>query len=758
MDLHAGCRSGAGSSHAPHAFVASGAALFGGRALVDAGCACRLVLDKRACAVRHATSRRGARAHAARLRSSASGAADGPGSDGKPVNGAESRGQSDVEKGSVAPRRAEQQGGADHPQVDTFALEGDYDYESESDDSVRTESPSSYSELQRRAIQNARMPDFSNVLLPKVSDLVLLAVLIGATYLVFTASATVVMGPYTRAPVDLTPAALPWLAMQSVLRMTFAYVLSLFFAVGYAYTAYRVPVAAQLLMIVIDVLQSIPLLSFVPAVVYGLIRMFPGARIGVELAATLLLFTAMVWNMILGFYQALISIPRELREVAEVLQLSAWKRFWTLEFPAGIISLVWNSIMSVAGGWFFLISIESFELGAEKFQLPGLGSFLAHAADVSDFRAVGYGLAVVICIIIVTDVLLWQPLIAWSERFKFGSSRGSMNRSDGGASISPLALLAKRSVLVRALGENVVRPLWNDFTNLKFGQGSVHKKVARASIAQVPAAKLEIGWLPDPIRIAVGSRIRQTRAVLGWAFKIALSALTLVYGLKSCTILRTIPWASWREIAIGSAFTLLRVIASLMLSMVWTVPLGVAVGRDPKLAARVQPLVQIAASVPATALFPVLLLGLANVGGGIQIGSVLLMMLGTCWFVLFNCIAGTLAIPPELFEASDVFGGSNAALRWRTLILPGIFPYLLTGVITAVGGAWNASIVSEYVSFHGGVLQTRGLGALISSAAAKGDSALLLAGTLVMSIIVLATNRFLWSPLSKLAREKYSVE
>jgi len=268
----------------------------------------------------------------------------------------------------------------------------------------------------------------------RVGDVLLAATLLAVSYgLVWTSAHVFSTSPYAALTISTSLSVLPWYAAQSLTRMVVGYVVSLLFSVGYAYTAYRVPLAAQALMLVIDVLQSIPLLSFLPAVVLGLIALFPGTRIGVELAAVLLLFTSMAWNMVLGFYQSLCGIPRDLVDVATVLKMSSWKRFWVLEAPAGVIGLVWNSIMSVAGGWFFLISIESFTLGNRDFRLPGLGSFLAVAAEAGDYGAIGAGLAVVIALVVAVDFLLWRPLIAWSSKFNYGGGGGQAGARTRGA-------------------------------------------------------------------------------------------------------------------------------------------------------------------------------------------------------------------------------------------------------------------------------------------------------------------------------------
>lgn len=576
--------------------------------------------------------------------------------------------------------------------------------------------------------------------------------------------------PYTALVIETSLRVLPWYAVQSLTRMLAGYIVSLVFSLAYAYVAYRVKFAAQALMLAIDVLQSIPLLSFLPGVVLGLIAIFPaGARIGVELAAVLLLFTSMTWNMLLGMHQSLCGIPLDLQDVAKSFRLSPWKRFWVLELPAGAIGLVWNSIISVAGGWFFLISIESFELGNRDFRLPGLGSYLAAAAEAADYSAILAGLAVIIAIIVVIDFCIWRPLIAWSSKFKYG------NGSSVDAPKSLVFNVLTRSRLARTLARNILSPAWENFVSLDLPRFPVRIESSatppgdsRESTSpalqrnRLERSMLEASsnrWLAGlsvVLRKAVKSCGKLVDRTLPALVKILFFAAVCVGSWRAGTVMRFIPRAQWVSLVTASLCTFARVCAALAISLLWALPVGVLIGRNPKLAERMQPIVQIAASVPATALFPFVLLFLARLGGGLQIGSVALMTLGTMWYVLVNVIAGTQAIPSELFDVDAVYG-SGWVRRWRTLILPGIFPYLITGVVTAVGGAWNASIVSEYVVFRGGTMQTHGLGALISEAAASGNYPLLLAGTVLMSVMVLLTNRFVWGPLYRLAESKYRI-
>lgn len=550
-------------------------------------------------------------------------------------------------------------------------------------------------------------------------SLVILAVLVLILAIVKTAQIEFTGTYSSHTVISTDPKALPGYTAQTLLRMVIAYFLSLGFSIVYAYTAYRSKTASLILLPLLDILQSIPVLSFLPGVVLVLIALFPGQNLGIELASILLIFTGMTWNMTFSFYQSLCSIPPELIEAAETYRLNVWQQFWTLELPIGVIGLVWNSVMSVAGGWFFLMAIESFTLGNQSFQLPGLGSYLSAASNQGNLSAILWGLAVLVGIIIALDFLVWRPLIAWAEKFKL-----ELVETENPPHSRVLDWL-RRSPTLRMLTERVWMPLTQTLDR--------------------PA--------PRPVPHSTSHTLTHW---LNWLFLSGFAFIVLWGTWEAVLLLRLLSLTEWKQVILGAVLTSLRVIVALFLSLLWTVPVGVAIGRNPHLAQLLQPMTQIAASVPATALFPVLLLYLVHWSGGLQIGAIVLMLLGTMWYILFNVIAGAQTIPSELFEAAKVYRLSRVQ-RWKTLILPGIFPYLVTGMITAVGAAWNASIVSEYVQFQGKTLTTLGLGATISQASATRNYALLLAATGVMSLIVVLTNRLVWRRLYRLAQSKYQL-
>ncbi len=527
--------------------------------------------------------------------------------------------------------------------------------------------------------------------------------------------------------VSTSPVNLPWYAALSTLRMAAAYVLSLVFSVAYARAAANSRIAERFLIPLLDILQSVPILSFMPGVVLGLAALFRGRVIGLELAAVLLIFTSQAWNLAFGFHQALRAIPTELSEASTVYRLGRWRRFTRLELPSGVISLVANSMMSWAGGWFFLMASEQFTLGNDSYRLPGLGSYLAAAAERGDVRALLLGLAVLVFVIVLLDQMLWRPLVEWSDRFKLEQAGGAPPQA------SWMLEALRQSSLVAALRDRAIGPAlrWLD---------------RRLSPPPVP-----VGALVEPPRPRARSRLALAARVAALA---ALLVLVAWGALAAARVLVTLDATAWRRILIASAATLARTTLALVIGAAWTIPLGVRIGLDPVWSRRLQPVAQIAASIPATALFPALLLALLSLPGGLNMAAVGLMLLGTQWYVLFNVIAGAMSIPSDLKEAATVYGLTRWR-RWKTLILPAIFPYVVTGMITATGGAWNASIVAEYVTFGGEKRATTGLGAVIAAAADHRDFATLLAATFVMAAIVIAINRLVWRRLYALAESRY---
>ena len=533
-------------------------------------------------------------------------------------------------------------------------------------------------------------------------------------------------GPVNTQPeIHLSPAALPRYAAFSVARIAVAYFVSLIVTLVYAYVAAHNRRAEKVMIPLLDTMQSIPVLSFLPGVMVSMVTLFPDRQLGVELGSILLIFTGQVWNMTFSVYSSIKSIPRELLEASEIYRLSWWQKFIQLELPYSAIGLVWNSMMSVAGAWFFLMACEMFVLGDRDLRLPGLGSYLQTAANAGDLRAILWGVGAMIAVIVLMDQLIWRPVIAWGEKFKFEQVEASQTPR------SPLLDFLRRSHIAAGVTHATIEPAREVLTRYFARRAAAARRAVQERGPLVRYAGMVVGL-----------------AVVAGLFYATVRMFVMLRGLTPPEI---------SHIFWGAGATFLRVEAALALAGLWTVPAGVYIGLRPRLSAIAQPIAQIAASVPATALFPIVLLILVRAGGGLGIGSIVLLLLGTQWYILFNVIAGASAIPTDLKEVCEVFRISGVE-RWRKLLLPGIFPYLLTGFVTASGGAWNASIVAEYFKFHGQTISTIGLGAVISQATDKGNFPLLLGATIMMALMVVTINRLLWRRLYTLAATKYKLE
>jgi NitT/TauT family transport system permease protein len=532
-------------------------------------------------------------------------------------------------------------------------------------------------------------------------------------------------GPFNpQVEISRDPSMLPVYAAYSLLRIAVAYFLSLAFTLVYGYIAAYNARAERIMIPLLDILQSIPVLSFLPGVMLAMVALFPRHQLGVELGAILLIFTGQVWNMAFSFYSSLKSIPRDMREAAKIYRFNWYQRFTQLEVPYAAIGLVWNSMMSVAGGWFFLMACEMFVLGSKDFRLPGLGSYLQTAASAGDTPSILWGIATMIAVIVLLDQVVWRPVIAWAEKFKIEQVESTE------APQSWFLDLMERSRALARLRKRLVNPA-REYLKMRFARS--HSESSQQSEPQ--------SW-----KVWLGR------------FIVSLAVVVVLYAvIRAGAMLSGLTREEYREMLVGAGATFLRVIVALIIGSLWTIPVGVAIGFSPRLAKIAQPLAQIAASVPATALFPIVLLLLIRIGGGLGLGSIVLLLLGTQWYILFNVIAGAMAIPTDLKEASSLFRFSSAQ-RWRTLILPGIFPYLVTGLVTASGGAWNASIVAEYFRFKDQTYTTTGLGATISRATDAGNFALLLGSTVVMAIVVVTINRLVWRRMYRLAAERYTLE
>jgi NitT/TauT family transport system permease protein len=537
------------------------------------------------------------------------------------------------------------------------------------------------------------------------------------------------LGRYWTAPVNvqaqinLSPRALPAYALFSVSRLAAAYFLSLAVSLVYGYVAANNAKAERLLIPVLDTLQSIPVLCFLPPVMMSMVALFPATQLGLELGSILLIFTGQVWNMAFSVYSTLKSIPREMLEAAQLYGLSRWQKFVQLELPHTTIGLVWNSMMSVAAGWFSLMVCEMFTLGNRDLRLPGLGSYLQTASNAGAIQSIVWGLSVMIAVIVLIDQLVWRPIIAWSEKFKFEQVEATQVPTS-----SVLNFLRRSKLLSR---------------------------IARVSVAPAREA-LTLHFA----RRSVGRRAAPPREVTKWTSRLlaVLAIAGVLYTIVRIGVMLTsLTRPELRGIFWGAGATFLRVELTLVIAALWTIPAGVFIGMRPRFSAIAQPIAQIAASVPAPALFPIVLLILIRFGGGLGIASIVLLLLGTQWYILFNVIGGASAIPSDLKEVCESFHLSKIQ-RWRTLILPALFPYLITGFVTASGGAWNASIIAEYFKFRDQTFAITGLGAVISRATDAGNFPVLLGSTIVISAMVVTINRLIWRRLYNLANTRFKLE
>jgi NitT/TauT family transport system permease protein len=527
--------------------------------------------------------------------------------------------------------------------------------------------------------------------------------------------------------IDLSPRALPGYTLLSLSRGFAAYLLSLVFTFVYGTIAAHSRRAEKVMIPLLDIGQGIPVLGFLPGLVLGMVALFPRSNVGLELACVLMIFTGQVWNMVFSFYGSLRSVPTELREVARIHRFGWFKTFRTVEVSSSAIGLVWNSMMSMAGGWFFLTVNEAFTLGNRDFRLPGVGSYMAVAIEKGDSRAMLWAIVAMALMIIAVDQLLWKPLVAWSERFRL-EELATAERPR-----SWVLDLLRRSPLMRRV-RRARRRVADDRTGRPT---SPKPEGSRAPVAEGGGSK----------------RLRRSLlAVLG-----AGAAGAAVWGvLHLVRLLTSVPRQEWTLLAAALGATFLRTVGALAVATLWTVPAGVLIGRSAVWSRRLQPVAQLVASFPAPMIFPLVTAMLLACGVPFAVIASALMLLGAQWYVLFNVLAGATSVPHDLEEASATYRLVGAE-KWKKLFLPAVFPYLVTGLITAAGGAWNASIVAETLRYKGRTLQTFGLGSTITHATLTGNFPLLAAGVLTMSAALIILNRAVWRPLYRLAESKYAL-
>jgi len=560
---------------------------------------------------------------------------------------------------------------------------------------------------------------------PILADLSVLALLAAVLYGVVHAAKHWQAPLQPAVEISLSLWALPSYTLLSLLRGFMAYGLSLVFTLVYGYFAAHRPRAERVMLPLLDVLQSIPVLGFLPGVTLALVALFPYSNIGLELASILMIFTGQVWNMTFSFYQSLRSIPNELREASALYQFNWWQRFRRVELPAAAVGLAWNSMMAMAGGWFFLMICEAFTLGDRDFRLPGLGAYMSVAIAQHQVSAIFAGIVAMVLMIVLVDTCVWRPVLVWAQKFRLEETVASE------AQDSIVLNWFRRSWLVQAAMTSMAHPIseWISSKANPF-HGERPPDVPQPQRAH-PLRWLE--WLLGLIAM----------------LSIVWGALCLVHLLSGLSL------SGWGRVIGSALLTCVRVGAAVILGSLWTVPVGIWIGRSPRWRGRLQPLVQVAASFPAPMLYPLILLALHQLGWGLGSSSIILMLLGTQWYILFNVIAGASAVPDDLREVAQAYHFTSRQ-RWRMVWWPAVLPYLITGWVTAAGGAWNASIVAEYVTIGREGFIAPGLGSLISLAASQGHYDLLAAGVLTMAVMVVGINRFIWKPLYRMAETRYA--
>jgi NitT/TauT family transport system permease protein len=526
---------------------------------------------------------------------------------------------------------------------------------------------------------------------------------------------------------DFSTSQIPYYAGRTLLRMWIAFFFSLFFAISLGYLAAKNTTARAVILPALDVLQSVPVLGFLSATVAGFMALFPGSLLGVECASIFAIFTGQVWNMAFGFYHSMVTVPTDMQEAASTYGLTRWQRFRTVELPAAAHSLIWNSMMSFGGGWFFVAQSEAISVMNKDIKLPGLGSYMASAIEQGDNHAALLAVTAMLFLILMSDQLIWRPMLVWADKFKIELTESGLTPT------SWVYNLLRGTYVFTWLDLHLWQPLEDVL-------GQTLRRIQPGKKRLRPGA---VNW---PLRIA-GLALT---AWLGYEAIIGLfAAIAALHGALTVGTVGHIFWLGF--------LTLLRVLAMTVLAtLIWT-PIGVWIGFHPKAARFAQPLAQIGASFPVNMTFPVVVGLFVATSTSMNWGSILLIAMGTQWYILFNVIAGAMAIPNEMKEVARIYGLRKWQL-WRTLILPAIFPFWVTGACTAAGGAWNASIVAEYATWGETTLQADGLGAFIAEVTKSGDVALIIVSIGVMSIFVVAMNKLVWRRLYGFAERRFRLD
>lgn len=577
-------------------------------------------------------------------------------------------------------------------------------------------------------LRNTFMNTYKGRLYPNHWDIMALMLVLGFI-MVLAWDAKQMTVPYQLGqpiPISLDPRYLPGYAIRTVSRMLIALVCSLLFTFIFATWAAKSRRAERIIIPVIDICQSIPILGFLSIAIVGFISIFPHSLLGPECAAIFVIFTSQAWNMALGFYQTVRSVPADLREAAQAFHLSAWQCFWRIEVPFSMPGLLWNMMMSMSAGWFFVVASEAVSVSNQQILLPGIGSYIAVAINAMDLHAIAYAILAMLIVILIYDQVLFRPLVAWAEKFK---------AEQVGQEVEPSSWvidLFHRTRLLRSLGLRIER-LYDLFVNAPV-------------FLSKPRTYASISWAERHEGIVNGL----------WNGLIALVVVSVTIML-CYAIWQNFPVSTVGHVVYLGLVTALRVFVMIAVCSLFWVPVGVWIGLRPRVAYIMQPIAQFLAAFPANLLYPIVVVVIVKYQLNVNVWVTPLIILGVQWYILFNVVAGASVLPKDLLQAADNMN-LKAWLRWRSLIIPGIMPYYITGAITAAGGAWNASIVAEVVSWGQNKLVATGLGAYINEYTTKGDFAHTALGIGVMCILVLVFNRLLWRPLYVLAQARFTLD
>lgn len=543
--------------------------------------------------------------------------------------------------------------------------------------------------------------------------------------------------------IDLSVWQLPYYTLLSGIRGAVAYLISLFFTLTVGYAAAKSKSAEKIIIPMLDILQSVPVLGFLPGLLLALVALFPNTNTGLELAAIIMIFTGQVWNMTFSYYASLKSIPSDLREASTMMGLNWREKLLKVELPFSAVNLAWNSLLSMAGGWFFLIPCEAMTLGDKQYRLPGIGSYMDLAVRTGNYQAIALAVVAMIFLIVSMDFFIWRPILAWVQKFR-------LEQIVGAASTEPLMQIwLRESQIVRWILSTYRNHMVRQ--NAKAGPPTVNEFVEGVIRVKAPKFYRIMIW------VARREVLKELTRWCGRALLVAACGFIFYFAFQLLTVLWKIPPMTWFQLVKHTLWTMARVLGSLILSTLWAVPVGIWIGTSPKRVRIAQPLIQVLASFPAPMLYPLALTLFFTLGISFHISSMFLMLLGVQWYVLFNVLAGALRIPQELSYALSLMETSRWD-RWKVLYLPSVFPSLATGWVSAAGGAWNASVVAEYIAYQGSILKTEGLGADLNVATAGGDFTLFAASLTLMVFVVILLNRVLWSRVHHLAQTRFRMD